>query len=61
MKLEQENLQANLFAALRINPLPHLAQNRLEAVVTAVSVSIEEGHVIILHIPMGIHHRSVGG
>jgi len=26
-----------------------------------VPVPIEEGHVIILHIPVGIHHRSVGG
>jgi len=26
----------------------------------AVSVPIEEAHVIILHIPVGVHHRSVG-
>ena len=45
----------------RLNPLfSRLTQDGLKAVVPAVSVSIEEGHVIILHIPVGIHHRSVG-
>ena len=48
-------------AASKTNPLlPRLTEHRLIAVVTAVSVPIEEGHVIILHIPVGIHHRSVG-
>ena len=50
------------FAASRTNPLPpRLTEHRLKAVVTAVSVPIEEGHVIILDIPVGVHHRSVGG
>ena len=53
--------EASPSAASRTNPLPpRLTQHRLEAVVAAVSVPIEEGHVIILHIPVGIHHRSVG-
>lgn len=61
MKLEQENLQANLFAASNTNPLlPRLAQHRLKAVMTAVPMPIEEGHMVILHIPVSIHHRSVG-
>ena len=48
-------------AASRTKPLPScLTKNRLKAVVPAVSVPIEEGHVIILHIPVGIHHRLVG-
>ena len=51
----------NPSAASKTNPLPpRLTQHRLKAVVTAVSMPIEEGHVIILHIPVGIHHRSVG-
>jgi len=48
-------------AASRTNSLPpRLTEHRLKAVVTAVPVPIEEGHVIILHIPVGVHHRSVG-
>ena len=48
-------------AASKTNPLPpRLTQHRLKAVMATVPVPIEEGHVIILHIPVGIHHRSVG-
>ena len=46
------------FAASRTNPLPsRLAQHRFEAVVTAVPVPIEEGHMVILHIPIGIQNK----
>ena len=47
--------KASPSAASRTNPLPpRLTQHRLEAVMATVSVPIEEGHVIILHIPVGI-------
>jgi len=48
-------------AASKTNPLPpRLTQHGFEAVVTAVPVPVEKGHMVILHIPVGIHHRSVG-
>jgi hypothetical protein len=60
-EVKLESLKASLSAASRIKPLlSRLTQNRFEAVMATVSVPIEEGHVIILHIPVGIHHRSVG-
>ena len=48
-------------AASKTNPLPpRLTQHRLKAVMATVPGPIKEAHVIILHIPVGIHHCSVG-
>ena len=45
----------------RLTPLlSRLAQLGLEAVVAAVTRAIEEAHVVVLHVPVRIHHRSVG-
>ena len=47
--------KASPSAASRTNPLPPgFAQDRLEALMTTAPVPIEEGHVIILDIPVGI-------
>ena len=39
--------------------LPGLAYLGLEALMAAVSGPVKEAHVIVLHCPVRIHHRSV--